>query len=132
MIGSGYLAAGALALAAMTGAAGYFHGLDTGRSRERLASLQDVAKANAARDRLRGAIEQESIHHLSADQARRDTVREIIRESHQVTARPVYRNVCIDADGVRLLDRAQAAANGRDPGAPEGPASGAAEGAAER
>lgn len=130
MIGSGYLAAGALALAAMTGAAGYFHGLDTGRNRERLANLTSVEKANADRDKLRGAIEQETIQHLTADQARRDTVREIYRESHQVTERPVYRNVCIDADGVLLLDRAAAAANSDDPGASEGAAAGTAKGAA--
>ncbi|MES1985045.1 MAG: hypothetical protein V4461_08820 [Pseudomonadota bacterium] len=130
MIGAGYRAAGALALAAMTGAAGYFHGVDTGRNRERLANLTSVEKANAERDNLRGAIEQESIQHLTADQARRDTVREIYRESHQVTERPVYRNVCIDADGVLLLDRAAAAANGDNPGASEGAAAGAAKGAA--
>ena len=56
MIGGGYLAAGGLALAVMTGAAGYFHGLDTGRSRERLANLHGVEKANAARDTLRSTI----------------------------------------------------------------------------
>lgn len=130
MIGSRYLAAGALALAAMTGAAGYFHGLDTGRNRERLANLTSVEKANADRDKLRGAIEQESIQHLTADQARRDTVREIYRESHQITERPVYRNVCIDADGVLLLDRAAAAANSDNPGPSEGAAAGTAKGAA--
>ncbi len=49
---------------------------------------------------------------------RQSLVREIIRESHTITDRPVYRNVCVDADGVRLLDRATAVANGGDPGAP--------------
>lgn len=49
---------------------------------------------------------------------RQSLVREIIRETHTITDRPVYRNVCIDADGVRLLDRATIVANGGDPGAP--------------
>ncbi len=49
---------------------------------------------------------------------RQSLVREIIRESHTITDRPVYRNVCVDADGVRLLDRATVVANGGDPGAP--------------
>lgn len=49
------------------------------------------------------------------DVQRQSQVREIYRESHTITERPVFRNVCIDADGVRLLDRATATANGDDP-----------------
>lgn len=46
---------------------------------------------------------------------RQTHVREITRETNTITERPVYRNVCVDADGVRLLDRAAAVANGDDP-----------------
>ncbi|MFN3675818.1 MAG: hypothetical protein ACK4TC_07535 [Sphingomonas pseudosanguinis] len=46
---------------------------------------------------------------------RQTHVREITRETNTITERPVYRNVCVDADGVRILDRAAAVANGDDP-----------------
>lgn len=46
---------------------------------------------------------------------RQTQVREITRETNTITERPVYRNVCVDADGVRILDRAAAVANGDDP-----------------
>ncbi|MFH8652338.1 hypothetical protein ACH37Y_06440 [Sphingomonas paucimobilis] len=49
---------------------------------------------------------------------RQTHVREITRETNTITERPVYRNVCVDADGVRLLDRAAANANGDDPRPP--------------
>lgn len=46
---------------------------------------------------------------------RQTHVREITRETNTITERPVYRNVCVDADGVRILDHAAAVANGDDP-----------------
>jgi hypothetical protein len=52
---------------------------------------------------------------IAADQARQTEVREIIRVVPQIIDRPVYRTVCVDADGVRLIERATAAANGRAP-----------------
>lgn len=50
------------------------------------------------------------------DVRRVTTFREIIREVPKVIDRPVYRNVCNDDDGVRQLQRAVEAANGRAPG----------------
>lgn len=127
--GTGYLAAGALLLAIATGAGGYFHGVDVGQAREQESQRKAVDKANADRDRLRTQIETAAIKHVEADQQRQATQREIIRESTQVVERPVYRTQCVDADGVRLLDRSAAAANGADGrSANDGNAAGAAEG----
>lgn len=123
MIGQGYLAAGALLMTIAAGAGGYFHGLDTGKSRQQIADQTAVDKAIAARDRLRGQIEQAALLHLQADQARQSTHREIIRESTKFIDRPVYRNVCVDADGVLSLDRAIDNANAGHPGPPAQPAS---------
>lgn len=109
---AGYVGAGALALAALAGLGGYAHGVDVGSQRERAATFEQVNKANEARDRLRVQIEQAAILHLEADQSRQTTQREIVRESVKIVDRPVYRTVCIDGDGVRLLDRAADAANG--------------------
>jgi len=125
---AGYAGAGALALAALAGLGGYAHGVDVGSQRERAATFEQVNKANEARDRLRVQIEQAAIRHMEADQSRQSTQREIVRESVKIVDRPVYRNVCIDGDGVRLLDRAANGANGDDPAASAGDAGEAAEG----
>ncbi len=125
---SGYLAAGGLALSIAAGLGGYFHGLDTGRSRERQAQQKAVDAANATRDRLRGQIEQAALAHLQADQERGSVQREIVRENTQIVERPVYRTQCIDDDGVRQLDRAADNANAGGAGASAGDAGAAPEG----
>lgn len=130
MIGGGYLAAGALLLSVATGLTGYFHGVDTGEMRERKASQDAVDKANDQRDRLRAQIEKAALFHLQADQDRQVTHREIIRESTKFVDRPVYRNQCVDDDGVHALDRAADNANAGDTGSPAGETGKAAEGAA--
>lgn len=123
---TGTLAALGLGLSVAAGAGGYFHGLDVGRQRERAATRKDIDAAIAARDRLRTLIEQAALKHLEAEQARQSNQREIVRESERIVERPVYRSVCVDADGVRLLDRAAANANGEPSAASAGAAGGAA------
>jgi len=126
-MGNGYVAAGALLLAGLAGAGGYFHGLDTGRTRERAENFKAITAAQDAADRLRREIADHAMEAFSADQRRQDTVREIRHESREIVERPVFRNICIDPDGVRLLDRAADAANGHDPAASSGDAARAAE-----
>lgn len=63
---------------------------------------------------------------------RQEKVREVYRETNTVSERPVYRNVCVDADGVRLIERAAAIANGDDPGEPARSAGEPAPAAAQR
>lgn len=128
MIGSGYLAAGGLLLSVASGLAGYFHGLDTGTMREREAGREAVDAANDARDRIRAQMEKASLLHLQVEQDRQVTHREIIRESTKFIDRPVYRNVSVDADGVRALDRIADNANAGHSGSPAGTAAKAAEG----
>lgn len=65
-------------------------------------------------------------HLNDQESARRETVREIYLEVPKLIDRPVYHSVCGDDDGVRLLDRAAAAANGvggpqPSPGASQSP-----------
>lgn len=117
---AGPLFAGGLLLAVASGLGGYVHGLETGSLREREEQRKALDAATAARDRLRSQIEQAALLHLQADQLRQTTNREIVRESSQIIERPVYRNRCVDADGVRLLDRAAVAANGEPAPAPAG------------
>lgn len=123
---TGALAALALGLSGATWVAGYLHGLDVGRQREEAVTRKSIDAANAARDRLRTLIEQAVLKHLEAEQARQSTQREIVRESERVVERPVYRSQCVDADGVRLLDRAAANANGEPAAVSAGAAGGTA------
>lgn len=80
------------------------------------------AAVDRAVEKERGKREEAVARGDAAGQARetdRQThVREITRETNTITERPVYRNVCVDADGVQLLDRAAAVANGDDPQPP--------------
>lgn len=71
-----------------------------------------TVKLNGVQDKL-----------AAAEAGRRETVREIYREVPTIIDRPVYRTVCGDNDGVRILARARAAANGNGGSDPAAPAS---------
>lgn len=110
--GLGNLAlAGALA-ACLAGIGGYAHGVGVGEAREQAAQKRADDAAEAERRKLQGQIDASAERHQAAEYARQSSVREIYHESQKIIERPVYRNVCIDADGVRLLDAAAATANG--------------------
>lgn len=111
-----YLIGAVVGLAALIGA--FFYGVGVGRDRE----IADGANARAEAEK-QVERKQATIDSLRADAADREsiretTVREIYRDIPKIIERPVYRNICVDTDGVQLLDRAVAAANGEDrPGA---------------
>ena len=65
---------------------------------EQLRKAEDAVKAKSA------AIEQTALNQLAADQQRQTAHQEILRESTKIIDRPIYRNHCIDADGLRILD----------------------------
>lgn len=120
------LTAGASAIALLAGA--YFGGRHDGAAVER-----DKAAAIATATAKLRADREQLMDKLGAAAADRETrrqldVKEIVRESTRIVDRPVYRNVCVDADGVRLLDAAAAAA-GADPGGEAGSAGAGAAGA---
>lgn len=108
------MAAGVLLFVALLAVA-YIAGRRDGRA---IADGKQAAVDRAV-ENVRGSREAAVAQGEAAGQARetdRQThVREITRETSTITERPVYRNVCIDADGVRILDRAAAVANGDDP-----------------
>jgi len=121
LIGLGYLAAGGLLLSVAAGLGGYFHGLDAGKMRQRAVMQKQVDAAHAAREATQQKMEQAALRQLEADQSRKNMHREIVRENLKIIERPVYRTVCIDDDGLRLLDAAAANANGESAGAPAQP-----------
>lgn len=130
MIGISHLAlAGALA-ACIAGIGGFAYGTRVGVAQEQAAQKRAEDAADAQRAMLQARIDAGAARHQSAEYARQANVREIFHETQKVIERPVYRNVCIDADGVGLLDRAADAANGKGLGIVAGAAAGTAEGPA--
>ncbi|MBB6191516.1 hypothetical protein FHS51_001743 [Sphingobium wenxiniae] len=105
--------AGALAACA-AGIGGYFHGVSMGVSQEQAAQKRADDAREAERQKLQGQIDASNERFQAGEYARQSAVREIYHESQKVIERPVYRNVCVDADGVGLLDRAAATANRDD------------------
>ena len=120
-----------LAIAALGACVGaFFFGLSVGEDRTvaRYARVQDKLE-KAVQANVRAA--QANDLAAAAAAQRTDTIsREIRRDVPTIIDRPVYRNICIDADGVRRLDRAVDAANGRGDaaGGDDGPPGGLREG----
>lgn len=113
-----YLGGAIAALAAIIGA--YFYGVGVGVDRQRSRDLAAMQKAEQAMRKASAAFAAIDQTHAAADVARETTIREIIREVPQIVDRPVYRSACVDADGLRLLERAVASANGNGAGGPDG------------
>lgn len=127
MSGLSHLAlAGALA-SCIAGIGGFFYGTHVGAAQEQAAQKRADDAREAERRKLQGQMDAATERHQAAEFARQGDVREIYHESQKIIERPVYRNVCIDADGVRLLDRAAATANGDGVPGPAGAAPGVAE-----
>ncbi len=103
--------AGALTASA-AGIGGFFYGTSVGAAQEQAAQARANAAADKVRDELQGEIDAHAEQRQSAEYTRQANVREIYHETQKIIDRPVYRNVCIDPDGVGLLDRAATIANG--------------------
>lgn len=128
-----YVMLGGVALLATATGGAFFEGkhVEAGENSTRQLTALTDALADA-KDK------QTTINSLDAEKQRIENlrqaaVREIDHETTTVIERPVYKNVCVDADGVSLLDRAQDISSGHaggDPlapaGAPAGPAKGPA------
>jgi hypothetical protein len=130
MIGRSHLAlVGALA-ACLAGIGGFAYGTRVGIAQEEAAQKRADDAADAEREKLQGQIDAGAQAHQSAEYNRQAHVREIYHETQKVIERPIYRNVCIDADGIGLLDRAAAVANGKGLSPPVSAAADAAAGTA--
>lgn len=125
------LALGALLCACLCAIGGFFYGVATGKAGEQAArqQLADVHAHQVAS--LQQRIDSQARQAQAAEYARQHNVRTIYHESQKIIERPLYRAICIDADGVGLLDRAAATANGAGAGKPVGVAGAAAIGAAD-
>ena len=81
---------------------------------ERLAAAEQVRETEKMR---RQAANKGATAH-EADKVRIETqYRDVIKEVDRVVERPIYRNVCMDDDGLRILNQQISRANG-DPAEP--------------
>ncbi|WP_203234660.1 hypothetical protein [Sphingomonas solaris] len=117
--------------AALALAGAYVGGRIDGQKIEQGAELRADREAEAVRVRLQGQIDASATAGQTAEFKRQSDVRSFTREKETIVERPVYRNVCVDADGVGLLDRAAAVANGLGFTPPARPAADAAAGGAD-
>lgn len=104
------IAAGIGALLLIAGV--FFYGRHVGYMECENDRLKAAAAAQAKREKQIGQAQANDAKAAEADVQRETIVREITREVPRIIDRPVYRNVCVDADGVRLIGRAVEAANG--------------------
>lgn len=115
--------AGVLALGAAAGG-GFVHGMHFSQGKADHANIVALNKALAdkrdAENRIAGLETAAALR----ESTRQAEVREVYREIPKIvrTNSVVYDRTCIDAAGVHALDRARAAADGGNPGAPAGEA----------
>lgn len=114
MIGGSHLAMAAALAACAAGMGGFVYGTGVGVAQEQAAQKRADDAREAERKRLQGLIDASSEAAQAKEYARQGSVREIYHESQKVIERPIYRTVCVDVDGVGLLDRAAATANSED------------------
>lgn len=118
-----------LTLAALIAA--FFFGRDVGRDGVRAEIGDDLRKAAAELKAAYAEIGAARAHVRGLELQRQQVVREVYREIPRIVrGDTVYRNVCVNDAGLRLLDRATDAANG-DFGGPPGAAGEAPQGAAD-
>lgn len=90
----------------------FFLGDSMGANRVIARDAKANARIVAAGERLLRTAQAQDTKGAAAAVERQTIVREITREVPKIIDRTVYRAVCVDDDGVRLLNRAVAAANG--------------------
>lgn len=100
--------------------AAFFFGVSYEGNRIHAQQLADLKVEQAQAAKTQSAIGAASLHQGEDDAVRGERVRETYREVAKIVDRPVYRNVCLDADGLRVLVQATAIANGDYRPAPAG------------
>ncbi|MFT4091331.1 MAG: hypothetical protein QM645_11405 [Asticcacaulis sp.] len=107
----GWIAAGvAVGVMALTAGA-YGLGRNDGRNAEIVAQARLKSAAEAERLKLQTDIDALALTAARIESARQGAVREIHEKTYEIIDRPVYRNLCVDTDGVRIIDQAVAIAN---------------------
>ncbi|GGZ32024.1 hypothetical protein [Asticcacaulis endophyticus] len=115
-----------LAMVTLTFGAGYLEGSKDAYEKAELASARQAEAAMTSIRRLQSHINLLSHDAAIAETQRQTAVKEIRRETERIIVRPVYRTICVDADGLRILDQAADLANAKPAGNLAAPADTAA------
>ena len=92
-------------------AASYAYGDSNGANRVIARNAKAEAAAVAEQRKAQARIEVISGQLAEARRDQDTQFRTIYHEATKIIERPVYRNICVDVDGLRLLDRARETAN---------------------
>ncbi|WP_185829153.1 hypothetical protein [Sphingomonas ginkgonis] len=105
--------AGSAAIAVLAAAVGgYLEGKSAGVHQEEAAELKREREQQLSAERMQRSIDEYERASAQREAGRQAEVRYVYREVPRVVAgSPVYRNGCLDAAGIELLDRAAASAN---------------------
>lgn len=129
MIATPYLALGAAVSIALAATGGYFHGKHVAEGEHAAKDLKQAQAIEAERQARQSRINELEVANAGLEAQRQEEVRYVYREIPKVVrGDPVYRNVCIGDDGVRLIDRATDIARRGGAEAPAGAADGSASG----
>ncbi|MBB5728253.1 hypothetical protein [Sphingomonas prati] len=132
MISLGWRITGGLAAAVAIGGGGYALGDSAGANRVLARHATATARIVAAADRIRSATDKLAGQAATARTEQVTTERTIYRDAIKIVDRPVFQRICVDADGVQLLDRARDSANRGLTGEPAGAAADASPDTAQR
>lgn len=114
MIGKSHLAMAAALAACAAGVGSFFYGTRVGIAQEQAGQKRADDAREVERKKLQGQLDASTERAQAAEYARQGNVREIYNETQKIIEKPIYRNLCVDADGVGLLDRSAATANSED------------------
>jgi len=101
----------------------YAFGRHDGQAIEVASQVRASKAAEAVRIEKQAAIDKLTADAAAREDTRQGAVREIRHDTQTIIERPVYRNVCVDADGLRILTRSAAVANGQPSTLGDAPAS---------
>ena len=120
---NGYVQLGAALGLVLALIGAYAFGRHDGKSIE-VASQASASSASSSVSKvLQGQINSLTADAQASEQNRQESVREIRHETQTIVERPVYRNICVDADGLSLLTKAASIANGGSSPVSSAPAS---------
>ncbi|MDC7675382.1 hypothetical protein [Asticcacaulis machinosus] len=105
-----------LGMVTLSFGAGYLEGSKDAYEKAELASARQAEAAMTSIRRQQALINILSRDAAIAETQRQTAVKEIHRETQRIIERPVYRTVCIDTDGLRILDQAADIANSKTTG----------------
>lgn len=103
----------------------FFYGRASGIDHQKAIYAKDAQKAVAAMLKAQNAIDTLNGRVADAQRDQSTETRVIHETATRIIERPVYRLVCVDSDGIGVLDRAASNANRTLAGEPLGSPSGA-------